>query len=335
MIISPILDAQARPIFDSDRLVQGRKKMSELKAVFMGLARDNADTIRHTLDNIRRLGESFETFSCIFFENDSRDNTLSILKEFQENEGKQNHIVHVLHESGLATNKRPSISFLADCRNKCLNFLKARRGTEYRDFDVTIVVDLDMAYEWDIRGFEDTFSHYSGFDFVGSNGIAWRDGTMYDLFAFRTREHCTPPCEFSDWLCHFCRTVRRKYLVENPNGLFPVLSCFGGLGIYRTEAIVKAEYKSVKEDCEHVHLHEMMRNAGHSRQYMNPKQIIVYDLYERNQDKIICPRPQHEPNLMDRHVTIRRAEPQARVLAIRRENRGLPSVGAVRIGRNK
>lgn len=47
----------------------------------------------------------------------------------------------------------------------------------------------------------------------------------------------------------------------------PFNSCFGGLGVYRTEAIIQGQYDG--NDCEHVGLHRSMYRAGW-RMHLNP-----------------------------------------------------------------
>lgn len=56
--------------------------------------------------------------------------------------------------------------------------------------------------------------------------------------------------------------------------LVPVWSCFGGLGIYRTECLSAASYEG--SDCEHVTLHRMLRERGYDRLFLNPSQIVLY-----------------------------------------------------------
>jgi hypothetical protein len=56
--------------------------------------------------------------------------------------------------------------------------------------------------------------------------------------------------------------------------LIPMESCFGGLGIYRMDALLSSMY--VGGDCEHVPLHRGLKAAGYSRIFLNPSQIVLY-----------------------------------------------------------
>jgi hypothetical protein len=62
--------------------------------------------------------------------------------------------------------------------------------------------------------------------------------------------------------------------------MVPVYSCFGGLGVYRIEAMLTCEYGD--SDCEHVCLHRDMRTAGLDRQYLNPSQIAFFGAKANN-----------------------------------------------------
>ena len=56
--------------------------------------------------------------------------------------------------------------------------------------------------------------------------------------------------------------------------LHSVYSCFGGLGVYRIEAMLTCRYGD--SDCEHVCFHRSMRAAGLDRLYLNPSQITFF-----------------------------------------------------------
>jgi glycosyltransferase involved in cell wall biosynthesis len=250
----------------------GKRKMSELRVVFCGIARDNGKNLKKCLQNISRMGALCKSYECVFFENDSTDDTLQILQSFP--------VTRVISKRGIASKKRPSISFLAQCRNEYLQYIK----DHLRHYDCVIVVDLDMYAEWDMRGIFSTFAEYDRWDFVGSNGIATREGIMQDVFAFRTEQYPTPSYDHDNWLAFANKHVRKCWYRED--GLMKVLSCFGGLGIYKTDAICSSSYVSIREDCEHVGLHDEMRRRGYNRLFMNPKQIIPYEDFSMGQKDV-------------------------------------------------
>jgi hypothetical protein len=67
--------------------------------------------------------------------------------------------------------------------------------------------------------------------------------------------------------------------------LFPLTSCFGGLGVYRMKAFAAGEYDS-GTDIEHVPFHRSMRQNGYGRVFLNPSQITLYGRRHRTYDAI-------------------------------------------------
>ncbi len=65
-----------------------------------------------------------------------------------------------------------------------------------------------------------------------------------------------------------------------------VESAFGGLAIYRRDALLEGDYRGLDangaEVCEHVSLHQAMRSTG-ARLYINPR-LVNTDLTEHTRD---------------------------------------------------
>jgi hypothetical protein len=203
------------------------------------------------------------------FENDSIDGTKTILKNWKF----KNHKVKVLSKK-YSNKKRPNIEFLAKIRNHYLRELKT--NSEYKNFDMVMIVDLDMTYGWDMRGLFHSFSKITDWDAVCSNGIFTKNGRMWDMFAFRNKqypENLTHP----DYWSKIVPRGQKIYLAGTE--LVPVQSCFGGLAFYKKLFINGCEYKSVDNDCEHIAFHQCLtENQG--RIFMNPSQILRYSHYE-------------------------------------------------------
>jgi len=245
---------------------RGRSTMRKKRVVICGLARDVADTLPESMARIERLGEMFADYRVVIYENDSQDATREILDDWEKTD--------------------PRVVILSECRgdpaNPTLCCLKrAQRMAFYRnqyreyvaasypDFDHVMVVDMDLHVGWSYDGVANTFGH-ADWDFVGSYGIIRRSFltqtllVQYDAWAFRHKGSYvrlpTKEVNHMVWL-------RGDPIVE-------VASCFGGLGIYRIEAMLACEYDG--SDCEHVTLHRAMQTAGLGRLYLNPSQITYY-----------------------------------------------------------
>jgi hypothetical protein len=240
--------------------------MQGQRAVICGLARDLAHVLPSTITRIERLGAMFADYRVVVYENDSVDATGAILSDWRQ----RNSRITILSER-----RRAPVNPVASClqraarmayyRNRCREFLQANTP----DFDVAIVVDMDLDGGWSYDGVANTFGH-AGWDFVGSYGIIERSYLVqtllvqYDAWAFRAQgSYARIPT----------KTVNHMRFSRG-DAMLPVYSCFGGLGVYRMPAMLTSRYDG--SDCEHVCFHRRMREAGLDRLYLNPSQITFY-----------------------------------------------------------
>jgi len=273
----PLETVSSLDFIDNKILSLGEEEMKKHKVVFAGISRDNAPHLANVMNHIEYIGRHFDDYRVIIFENDSRDATKLILNLWQLINPK----VKIKSED-FFNQKRPSIAFLAQVRNKYLELLSTN---EYQDFDIVIPLDMDMSYGIDLRGVKQSFSLIDRWDMVCSNGISNSKGEMYDAFAFRNDEFPYSPKEygaiFNKDYWDFNGNIKEMLKVYDPKGdLIPVHSCFGGLAIYKKKLFDGCSYKSESEDCEHVLLHKCMRDNG-ARLFMNPAQIIRYEHYSK------------------------------------------------------
>ena len=250
----------------SRRLEIGRARMSQRRVVICGLCRNVRHFLPRFAARIERLGAMFHDYQVVLFENDSTDATLEFLQDWR----KLNDRVHVLSEQ-LGTIHYPSIrsadrtTRLAEYRNRHRSYALEHFG----DFENLIVVDTDLAGGWSHDGIANTFGH-DDWDFVGSYGLLRKhferssDSLQYDAWAFRAVDHPDPHSNIEV----------NSMILDRGEPLLSVLSCFGGLGVYRMAAIQSAEYGG--SDCEHVILHDRMRQQGFGRTFLNPNQIVLY-----------------------------------------------------------
>lgn len=179
------MDNEKIPALDSLDLAvlkQGKKEMTKHKLIITGITRDNIKDFFVMVKNIEYVGKYFKDYQVVIFENDSTDGTKEALKIWQQNNPK----VHVISKDYKLT-KRPSHQFLANIRNE---YIEEISKDKYSDFDMLMVIDMDMSKGVDIRGVWDSFSKISDWDAVCSNGVREEtmNGAMYDVFAFRNEE---------------------------------------------------------------------------------------------------------------------------------------------------
>ena len=249
-------------------VAKGLRQMGRRRAVICGLARDLAQILPTTIKRIESLGNQFADYRVVVYENDSMDATSSILRRW----ARENQRGYVLSES-LHDPVNPPVRCLqracrmAYYRNQHRQFALDR----FPDYDYVVVVDMDIEGGWHLDGIANTFGH-DGWDFVGSNGVIRKSNVFtqltrqYDAWAYR-RAGSYGKIE--------TRTVNRMSW-QRGEPMYPVYSCFGGLGVYRMKAMASCKYGG--SDCEHVCLHRSMRENGFGRQFLNPSQIVDYGI---------------------------------------------------------
>lgn len=261
----PPLAAQAADYWYKVRC--GRTKMADTQVVLVGLARNLEAVLPLTMSRLERLGSLFGDYRILIYENDSVDGTPSMLQAWATINPKVQVICCRLGEQ--VNPKRRCLARaarMANYRNAC----RQEIVQHYAHFPYTLIADLDLTGGWSYDGIANTFGQ-DGWDMMGSNGMLQRDYegkkdqlVHYDVWAFRWQGSYKPVGAKQINPLHWDR--------GEPS--VPLYSCFGGLGIYRTECLLQCAYDGT--DCEHVPLHRKMRDNGYGRIFMNPSQIVLY-----------------------------------------------------------
>ena len=264
-----------------ERRVQlGQRRMSASTAVISGLARDVAGVLPLTIARIEHIGAMFADYRVVIYENDSRDETASLLTEW----AKRNHRVDVTIERrgdpiNPMTRCLKRAERMAYYRNQSLETIRAR----YPDFDHAIIVDTDLSGGWSLDGLANTFGH-DDWDFVGSNGVIFKRVGLkinvlmqYDAWAYRRDEAFTP----------FTTKEVNNMTFTRGESLVPVTCSFGGLGVYRMPAYLAGQYAG--HDVDHVTHQQVARPKGFTRTFLNPSQIALYGRHRRSWDPVIFP----------------------------------------------
>jgi hypothetical protein len=205
-----------------------------------------------------------------------------------ENWAKNSNLKITILSSSL--DLKPRILRIAWARNRILDFV---HSTELASFDYLIMIDLDeVNANISIPALLDCFHLKSNWDVLTANQL----GYYYDLFALRTEKYDLNPCgpgERATW--NNGTDIDRLFNIDSGNskelapdlGLIPVLSAFGGLGIYKMHLFEGLRYEpstvyeksgkhflhpetGIKEyDCEHVDIHTKMRDKYNAKIYIN------------------------------------------------------------------
>ena len=220
----------------------------------MGLARNCGGAIRGAVDRVSAALAGFESVQWLVIESDSSDDTVARLEALRrERPGFDFESLGELRRTLPLRTER-----IAHCRNRYLDRLA--EDPRYRDVQTLVVADLDGVNDlltpegllscWDFEGWEQLLAT------VGVPEGARRAGRTG-----APRRRAFAPSAHS----------RGRTAVE-------VESTFGGLGVYRREAIGDSRYIGLAPDggelCEHLTFHAALRARG-KRIFINPRMVNV------------------------------------------------------------
>ncbi len=259
-------DTSFLPMQDTSFVAQTRKgfrAMKQKRAVLCALARDNAATLPLTIQRLEATGKCFAQYHVVIYENDSTDQTPEILQAW----AAENPNVTLISESlvGHPILKSSRTERMAHFRNRYLEHI--RDTPHLRESDILIVADLDLAGGWSLSGMAWGFAA-TDWDGLIANSIGYHymRRTYYDTYALEPKRVLN-----QNWMY---RLVGEAWQFKPGSPLVPVESGFGGLGVYRMDAILPREYTGRlrgREVCEHTGL-----NAdGRLKFYLNPSQIAL------------------------------------------------------------
>lgn len=251
------------------------KPIDAAALVIVGCVRNGTKTVRRAVETLARATTGFATVRFLIVESDSTDETLAELQRLRdERTGFQFTSLGALAEQIPARTER-----IAACRNRYLDEL--RLDPQYANVDYVMVADLDGVNN-DLRAeaLATCWASTQPWDVVAAN----QGDAYYDIWALRHRDWCPVDCHD--------QYSRLRVLFDKPRALniaihsrmvrlspraewIEVDSAFGGLAIYRRDALLAGRYSGVTEGhavCEHVPFHAELRAKGY-RIFINPALI--------------------------------------------------------------
>ncbi len=278
-----------------------RSNLLPFRAVIAGCARNSARDLPFVLRNIERIAGVFKQSRVVICENDSVDGTLDILKQWS---AKTNLKCYILSEP---LRLRPRVLRIAWARNRILECIRLHALDSY---DYLVMMDMDEVNKRiSLRGFLTSFNYPFDWDVMCANQLDY----YYDFFALRTDKYDINPwgpaerhrwADGTDLSLWFEPDVAGGKRIPVNSDPIPVLSCFGGLGIYRMSSIEGVTYKPERVlnedgsqfthpdtgideyDCEHASFHKQMRDRHGAKIYINPRMINNANRYHRFLDLI-------------------------------------------------
>lgn len=232
--------------------------LSNPSVVFAGCARNCEPFLEAVLANVASFAAAFDRTGFVFVENDSSDGTLATLQRWIA--GRTN--AQLLTATGIAARQPSRTARIASARNAYLDFIAQ---SQLREFEYLVVLDLDdvnagQMSAHDLRAAVNYLEEHR--DHTGL--FACSDPVYFDVWALRHPTWCpndvwaeVRSCTALPYPQAVERFVySRQIHVPADSRPIPVQSAFGGLGIYRLDAVQAGRYVGLTEVgtecCEHV-----------------------------------------------------------------------------------
>lgn len=207
------------------------------KVVICGVCKNAEKQLPNTFESINALAKRLSDYRVVIYENNSTDRTKELLREWAAKDPK----VFIISEDfskrqlkRMTRGKRKArTEYVARARNRVLDEVMQQK---YDAFPFLIMADLDMD-PWDVEGILDTLNTTDiEWDAVCANG-------SYDRYAFRNEEY---PFGFELVGKELWKKALGVDLHLSETGEWKlVYSAFGGLGIYKRDAIRGCRYSGV------------------------------------------------------------------------------------------
>lgn len=267
----------------------GYDRMACSSVCICATARDCAPALSNNLPLLDRLCARFKSAHVIIVENDSKDDSKAVLRAWAAD---RSHIKLLLDDFGTkrvpdahSTTYNPNysrhrIENLAVHRNRYLDQAATLPGFEY-----LMVVDIDL-HRIEIDGIAHAFGQRIPWDAQFANGRLsdpWRP-ELRDFYrdTYALWELGDSDTQTEHKIEDYWRTLQP---LARGIPLIAVQSAFGGLGVYRWDAIRGHRYGvehntgdgGVEVICEHTFLHRRMIESGHHRLFINPSMVVYFN----------------------------------------------------------
>ena len=234
-----------------------------------GVVRNAAAPLKQTLDVIKALQAICENSFVLIVTNDNIDDTDTILRGWRNSSANR----EVLWLDGLAGAIPERLDRIAAARNFYQQQLQVRAEPQ---FSLSLIMDLDgpnMCLSADT-----VLESLSKATFQWDGIFANQRQAYYDIFALRHDRWCPDDCweEVRRATTFPCRKRKARLAVEKfvhsrqfrihpDHPPIPVRSAFGGLAVYKTDAIKGSWYaardKNFRLTCEHVSFNELLHEG--------------------------------------------------------------------------
>jgi hypothetical protein len=202
-----------------------------MKCCICGAVRNVAEYLDKIFSNMEKIGSLFDNYVIILYYDESSDNTLQKLKDYQIINSKLKFYVNKTIVSNFRTQR------IANARNGCLQMIRAN----YSDYEMFIMMDCDDVCVADIK--LDVLKKYL---YKNSwDSLSFNRSEYYDIWALSIRPYMFSFRHYNDELkvCNEMQKYITDLLSKVPeNGLLKCASAFNGFAIYRTNKFLNCNY---------------------------------------------------------------------------------------------
>lgn len=258
-----------------EKILIGQQRAKQSSVAILGMVRNQEKILPFTLLRIEKIANLFKESHVLILENDSYDETKSILQNWNPK-----NIDYHLDSFNLGMPKLGQDKDLRRAKGMCSlrNYLRDWFVSSKCKTDYVIVVDMDLSGGFSLEGILNSLGH-DDWDCIGSNSIT------YDVYEGQLRR-----LYYDTWGLRFTGDVTqqpgdRLNILKFYRGdkLIPVWSAAGGLILYTNKCFSHeyARYKPINDrgkiECDHVSFATSLRTYGFRKFYLNPSQITLYD----------------------------------------------------------
>lgn len=264
------------------------KSPEESTVIVCGIVRNAASGLKRNIPAVNQICSRFKDYKVVIFENDSTDGTKGILHDWQNRfPGKVYCMTENIDSSSTipAAGSVPGNRFFSEARNrkmtayrnKYLQFIDDNKWTA----DYLMVIDLDIEKLFP----EAVFSSFSGgpeWDAVTAFGYSTSPKLRrryHDTYIFQEWERRGEPQTEQ----HMAEVAVKYGKLKPGDPWVRVAAAFGGLAIYRFDAIQGLRYQVILNNDaqvpaygDHYSLYKQMIERGYDRIYLNPSMYLKY-----------------------------------------------------------
>jgi hypothetical protein len=210
----------------------------DTNVIICGVIKNVGNKLINNIEHAIKTGQNFKTYKIVIYENNSTDNTKSILNTYVSNPNikiisedvidcnlKQNNKIWAYTEV-TGSNHSCRMEHISNARNKIIDEINK---PDYDNYSYVIMIDLD-SNGWEINGIINSFNQSPSWDAIFANSTP-----HYDYYALRTTFFAFGPEIIGE---PFWNLPTYNFTEE----LVPVYSAFNGIGIYKKSIFFKYRY---------------------------------------------------------------------------------------------